>query len=234
MFACSLWTDYGRCQISPQMLVNDSRTRPGASVGSVSLWLRGVRVPPTVESRRRAHLKRLHGRGAQAMHDAAIERQRQRVGAARASIPSLSARDLFMLGVALYWAEGTKDKPWARKGRVIFTNSDPDVAGVFLAWLTLVGVPAEDVRYRLSIHESARLGAGAMVVRRVASRRCAIRARHGEASQSEAVAAQPQRDLPRLPGRIRCQVDRVIRRDRRLVVRARGVCGRFQNASRLD
>ena len=64
-------------------------------------------------------------------------------------------RDLFIAGVALYWAEGVKDKPWRRSGRVTFINSDHTVVGVFLAWLDQVGVPESARSYRLNIHESA-------------------------------------------------------------------------------
>lgn len=127
----------------------------GASVGSVSLWLRDVKVPASVEQRRQAHLQHVRGRGSQVLHDAAIQRQRERVDAAFVSIANLTPRDLFMVGVALYWAEGTKDKPWRRSGRVTFTNSDPTVVQVFSAWLDLLDVAADQRRYRLSIHESA-------------------------------------------------------------------------------
>jgi hypothetical protein len=59
----------------------------------------------------------------------------------------------------LYWAEGAKDKPWRRNGRVVFINSDPDVMEMFLAWLRLVGVSQDDLRFRLTIHESADIAA---------------------------------------------------------------------------
>ena len=74
---------------------------------------------------------------------------------ARADFGEATDRDLFVAGVALYWAEGAKDKPWRRNGRVILINSDPDVLALFLRWLDLLGVPEEDRTYRLNIHESA-------------------------------------------------------------------------------
>jgi len=43
---------------------------------------------------------------------------------------------VLLIGAALYWAEGSKDKPYARRERVQFINSDPDVIGFFLRWLT--------------------------------------------------------------------------------------------------
>jgi hypothetical protein len=66
-----------------------------------------------------------------------------------------SDRDLFVAGVALYWAEGAKAKPWRRGGQVDFINSDVDVLRTFLAWLDLIGVAKSELTFRLSIHESA-------------------------------------------------------------------------------
>jgi transcriptional regulator with XRE-family HTH domain len=129
--------------------------KTGASVGSVSLWLRGVKVPPNVEARRQAHLQELRLRGSKAIHDAAVKRQKDQVQRAKESLYDVNQRDLFMVGVALYWAEGTKDKPWRRSGRVTIINSDPTVLRVFLAWLDLVGIASDDRRCRLTIHESA-------------------------------------------------------------------------------
>lgn len=37
---------------------------------------------------------------------------------AAAEVGTLSVRDLFVVGVVAYWAEGTKSKPWSRKSRV--------------------------------------------------------------------------------------------------------------------
>lgn len=85
--------------------------------------------------------------------------EQDRVARARESISEVSARDLFVVGVALYWAEGAKDKPWRRSGSVKFTNSDVSVNRVFLAWLDLIGVPKSARRFRLSIHESANVTA---------------------------------------------------------------------------
>ncbi|EST32590.1 hypothetical protein N566_20010 [Streptomycetaceae bacterium MP113-05] len=82
------------------------------------------------------------------------ERQRTKA-AARHEVRDLSDRELFLTGIALYWAEVTKDKPHARRERVAFINSDPGVITLFLAWLDLLGVARSDLRFAVSIHESA-------------------------------------------------------------------------------
>lgn len=129
--------------------------RTGAPKGSISGWVRDIPVPDRVAERRARHLAQIRGIGpAKQRREAAVRQKAARaVGAARVGV--LDSHALFAVGIALYWAEGTKDKPWRRKGRVIFTNGDPDVVAVFLAWLDLVGVPRGDRTFRLSIHESA-------------------------------------------------------------------------------
>jgi hypothetical protein len=81
--------------------------------------------------------------------------RRQTKATAAAEIAEMSDRELFILGVGLYWAEGTKDKPYDRRETVIFVNSDPGMIEVFLAWLELLGVERERLRYTVMIHETA-------------------------------------------------------------------------------
>lgn len=66
----------------------------------------------------------------------------------------MSERELFLVGVGLYWAEGSKSKTYSRRERVTFVNSDPDMIHVYLAWLGVLGVDPARIRYRVMIHES--------------------------------------------------------------------------------
>ena len=51
--------------------------------------------------------------------------------------------------MGLYWAEGSKTKPHARSERVTFINSDPDMIEVYLAWLRLLGVAPDRLRFHV-------------------------------------------------------------------------------------
>ncbi|WP_031104608.1 terminase gpP N-terminus-related DNA-binding protein [Streptomyces sp. NRRL S-146] len=125
----------------------------GCSRSSVSLWVRDLPKPERRDPAEQAKLaaqKRWE-------HELAVrdeERQRTKRAAAQ-EIGELSARDLFMAGVALYWAEGAKDKPYARRENVLFVNSDPGVIRLYLAWLNLLGVERDRLRYRVMIHATA-------------------------------------------------------------------------------
>jgi hypothetical protein len=74
-------------------------------------------------------------------------------------IEAVTDRELFLVGVALSWAEGTKSKPWRVRHRVTFTNSDPSMITVFVRWLELMGVGRDRCTFRVSIHETADLHA---------------------------------------------------------------------------
>jgi transcriptional regulator with XRE-family HTH domain len=128
----------------------------GVAKSSVSLWVRDMPVPEGLRERA-AHAHRINGE--RWLRDRARrEAERQEVKAvARAFVGPLSDRELTLVGAALYWAEGAKDKPYARREKVALINSDSEVIILFQRWLDLMSVPEEDRRYRLSIHESADL-----------------------------------------------------------------------------
>ncbi|RMB84572.1 terminase gpP N-terminus-related DNA-binding protein [Streptomyces shenzhenensis] len=125
----------------------------GCSRSSVSLWVRDLPRPERTRSREEAAAIARKGWEAKLrIRDA--ERQHTKE-TARKSIGDLSPRELFLVGVVLYWAEGAKDKPYSRRERLQFINSDPNVIRLFLRWLEVLGVERERLRFRVSIHESA-------------------------------------------------------------------------------
>ncbi|WP_236244340.1 hypothetical protein [Streptomyces sp. CC210A] len=135
------------------MTYDEIKAELGCSKSSVSLWVRDLPKPePRYTEEERRELMNAGLRRLRAAQDEAREAVKN---TAREETGSLSDRELLLLGVALYWAEGQKSKPYARRERVLFVNSDPHVIQVFRAWLRLVGVEAERIQYRVMIHESA-------------------------------------------------------------------------------
>jgi hypothetical protein len=130
----------------------------GVAQGSLSLWLRDLPVPERVRKRRADNVRNIHRRGGEKLRANAEARRLMRVHAARDSIGPIDDRTLFFIGLALYWAEGAKDKPWRRYGQVSLINSDVTVLSLYLAWLDLLGIPENARSYRLNIHESADVG----------------------------------------------------------------------------
>ena len=124
------------------------RAELGVSTATLSMWLRDL---PHPEPDRAAHAAHMRGI-VTARTDA---RRTSEKAAAFAEIGGVSDRELMLLGAALYWAEGTKDKPYSRRERIIFINSDAGMIRLFLRWLDLLGVEEARRQYRVSIHETA-------------------------------------------------------------------------------
>jgi len=129
------------------------QAEPGCSKSSVSLWVRDL---PTPEPKCTPEEQRARMNAGLARLRTTQDQERQATkAAAAAAVGELSDRELFFTGVALYWAEGAKDKPHRRTEVLQFINSDPHVIRLFLRWLEFLGVRRERLTLRVSIHESA-------------------------------------------------------------------------------
>ncbi|WTD75575.1 hypothetical protein OHB56_17700 [Streptomyces sp. NBC_01635] len=125
----------------------------GCSRSSVSLWVRDLPKPDRKRTPEEAAA--ISRRGWEAKLRIRDEERQHTKEAAKQAIGNLSARELFLVGVGLYWAEGGKDKPYDRRENVTFVNSDPGMIKVFLAWLDLLGVERKRLRFTVMIHENA-------------------------------------------------------------------------------
>ncbi|KOU00524.1 hypothetical protein ADK86_14105 [Streptomyces sp. NRRL F-5755] len=124
----------------------------GCSKSSISLWVRDMPRPPRRTSDQASAIAK---RGWEATLRRREEERQRTKRAAADEVGTLSDRELFLIGVGLYWAEGTKSKPYRRAEVVTFINSDPDMIEVYLAWLKLMGVTGDRLNFRVMIHESA-------------------------------------------------------------------------------
>lgn len=128
-------------------------TELGCSRSSVSLWVRDLPRPERRRSPEEASA--IARRGWEPKLRVRDEERQRAKEAAKQSIGELTDRELFLVGVGLYWAEGGKDKPYARRENVTFVNSDPSMIRIYLAWLDLLGVERERLRCTVMIHETA-------------------------------------------------------------------------------
>ncbi|WP_405598673.1 hypothetical protein OG741_16830 [Streptomyces sp. NBC_01410] len=125
----------------------------GCSKSSISLWVRDLPKPERRDPSEQAKLaSRKRWEHELAIRDVARQKTKQE---AFDQIGQLSDRELLIAGVTLYWAEGGKDKPYARRESLKFINSDPNVIKLYLRWLDLLQVPRDRLRFAVSIHESA-------------------------------------------------------------------------------
>jgi len=115
----------------------------GVAKSSVSNWLQDEAAKQRPRESRLARRRRV-----------GIERQMEKLDAAR-SVGSLTDRELLLVGVVAYWAEGSKSKPWNPLEGLRFTNSDPSMIRLFLRWLDLLGVDPHRLCFTVHIHDSA-------------------------------------------------------------------------------
>ncbi|WP_128375894.1 hypothetical protein [Streptomyces cavernae] len=128
----------------------------GCSKSSISLWVRDLPKPERKRSYEEAAA--IARKGWEATLRIRDEERQRTKEAAKQAVGDVSPRELFLIGAALYWAEGSKDKPYDRREKVSFVNSDPGMIQVFLSWLDLLGVERDLLRFTVMIHESADVG----------------------------------------------------------------------------
>ncbi|MCI3931194.1 terminase gpP N-terminus-related DNA-binding protein [Streptomyces sp. AN091965] len=133
---------------------NEIKEELGCSKSSVSLWVRDL-PKPEPRPRTREEASAIAKRGWEPKLRLREEERQRTMKAALDEVGQLTDRELFLIGVGLYWAEGSKSKSYARRERVTFVNSDPGMVEVFLRWLDLLEVDRERVRYCVMIHETA-------------------------------------------------------------------------------
>lgn len=81
-----------------------------------------------------------------------IKKEERLISIGRKDVSKLSLRDLFISGIALYWAEGFKNKHEHRLG---FCNSDPLMIRFYIHWLEkCLSVNKDRIILRLTLNES--------------------------------------------------------------------------------
>lgn len=122
---------------------------------TLSLWLRSVGLAE--EQKQRLTEKKLAAalRGAQARKNQRLVITKEIKDKARLEIGKLSNRELWLIGIALYWAEGHKEK--AHSSLIKLGNSDPNLINIFLEWLQKIcKINKEDIRFRIYLHETSK------------------------------------------------------------------------------
>lgn len=122
---------------------------------TLSGWFTDLELPGEATGRLKNRVRTASLRGLIARNKnqttLAEARSKEMYGAGKKLIKNINKRDLLIIGVALYWAEGYK-RPVVIKGktrtshRVSLTNSDPDLVLIFLRFLReICKVPDEKI-----------------------------------------------------------------------------------------
>lgn len=96
-------------------------------------------------------------RGGAAKHRQRLDRTKAIIETAKAEIGQLSQRELWIAGIMLYWAEGSKEKTYRPGSKTEFTNMDPIMICFFLRWLNnICHIDKTDLVFEIHIHETHR------------------------------------------------------------------------------
>lgn len=124
------------------------------SVSIVAVWSREVELTEKQKEKlkrrkvRIRHLRRL----ARQSHLEKVLRVKKLLKDAHAEIKPLSDQELFLTGLALYWAEGFKS---VKEGRLGFCNSDPRMIKFIIKWFEkALKIKREDFILRTEFNET--------------------------------------------------------------------------------
>ena len=121
---------------------------------TLSLWLRNVGLAKKQKQRLTEKKLAAMKRGWEACRKKRLMITEIIKGNARAEINKISKRELWLMGVMLYWAEGHKER--GKSSNVCFTNSDPQMIKLFLRWLQKIcKISKEHIFCEIYLHETA-------------------------------------------------------------------------------
>jgi len=129
-------------------------TTIGVSKSTVSYWCRDI-VLSEKQLERLISIRKHAGQAsliriAEAKRTERIEITKKALQRGAEDVGTLTKRDLFMIGLALYWGEGYK----SGNEECGFTNSDPKIINVYIHWLTSIyKIKKDDLILRVSINK---------------------------------------------------------------------------------
>jgi hypothetical protein len=125
----------------------------GVSKGTVSLWCGDIQLTDAQKARLIERDKLGGAKGRLVANEKKKKERLERLGRlmdeGRRSVGKMTKRDLFVVGIALYWAEGNK-----KQRRLIFSNSDPLMIRIWIKWLMkYLGISKDDICCQVGINQ---------------------------------------------------------------------------------
>ena len=137
---------------------NEILRRVPVAKSTLSLWLRSVKLARSQKQRLTSKRSAAQKLAVQAIKQKRIGRTLMIKNAAITEVPVLINNPLWLTGVILYWAEGSKNKPWSVSNLVQFTNMDVEMIKIFIKWCEkYLKTNNQDIIYELYIHKGTNL-----------------------------------------------------------------------------
>jgi len=122
---------------------------------TLAIWLNSVNL--SKKQKQRITQERLAGskRGGEAKKKQRIEKQNKIFLETKSDILNISKQELFIIGVILYWAEGSKEKEYHPGSPFQFSNMDPKIIQIMMTWLFRVcKIKRNMLIFNIFLHES--------------------------------------------------------------------------------
>ena len=130
---------------------------------TLSEWLKSVNLAKSQKQRITQKRVAARLRAAQSRRTTRISETRSFEQKGITDIENLTERELWLIGIALYWAEGSKQYEHSPSTGIMFANSDVRMIRVFLRWLEQMKVPQSEIYLELYVHETRKTDAPAFV-----------------------------------------------------------------------
>jgi len=131
--------------------IKEISLRLGVAKGSVSVWVRNVELSDTQKRRlsEKGHSTLVIEKRRKSRLDNEEKKRNVIIQNASTRIGKIRERDLFFIGISLYWGEGSKTK----RGSVEFSNSDPRLIEIMMRFFSIICVvPKEKYRGHVYLH----------------------------------------------------------------------------------
>ena len=120
---------------------------------TLSVWLKDIGLGRAHKQRLTEKRKAAQRKAQQACRDIRITRETEIIKTAQQEVGKISKREFWLIGSALYWAEGSKQKPKLVSQKVSFNNSDPKMILLFDKWVKkFCGRDKDGLIYSIYIH----------------------------------------------------------------------------------
>lgn len=131
--------------------INEISKQLGVARSSVSLWVRDIELTTDQKnylSRKGLLVEVVERRRATRLKNEKYKRDAV-INAARKTIPKITNKQLWLIGIMLYWAEGGKTHKLVR-----FSNSDPRMIKIMMKFFReICNVPEQKFRGYIHIHQ---------------------------------------------------------------------------------
>lgn len=128
------------------------------SKGSLSYWLREIKLTEEQLARikyKNDKIKEKFIKFNELRKKQSEENKKTIINKALEEMDMISERELKLIGIALYWAEGYKSSIWKT---VNFTNSDPEMITLMMKWFRVIcRVSDNKFRIRIQCHGKGRI-----------------------------------------------------------------------------